>query len=691
MICLFYLINKRLNYIKNILNNKNYSYKINIKTNKLIMNHARTGYLPHIDGLRAIAVLSVVFHHFSPEIVPGGYIGVDIFFVISGYLIAGIIKKEIEENRFSFIDFYERRVRRIFPALFSVLIFTIILSYYYLLPSDFIVTLRGLVGTLFFFSNLVFWKDFEAGYFAATSEGLIPLVHTWSLSVEEQFYLIFPLFLFVLYKFKFKIVTIVFSLVLILFISLFLSEYFIDNKPVAVFFLTPFRIWELLVGVMLVFNVLPIIRNRVLNELLSIIAFSMIIYPSFFYNNLTIFPGISALLPVVGSAMIIHLGKNGNTFIKSILEFKLILFIGLISYSLYLWHWPILVFSNHLDINYPILDNIFVLLIISIIISSLSYFYIEQPFRGKRGLKFISRSKVFYYSGILLLILSIFCFYGILNKGLEKRFSSEIINFDKARNPEIKYKKCDNIYNPDNWCVVGKKEYRPETIFFGDSHLLSWGYAIDEIFLDRNEGVLLAPLSGCPPFFDIIYSGSEFRKNDTCVKRSKDLEDFLKTNNHIKNVVLVGAWPGYFRGWKKFTVEIEGIGTLENELAAKEALQNTIEKINKLNKNVILLGPVPVYEQSVPLAHANALIQKSKFDEGTLKSQIEFNSIFYDYVNKNEKQLKFIDPLKWSCKLKCTTLVNGQSIYHDSNHLNRKGSLFFKEQFASELNILLEK
>ena len=657
----------------------------------MLMKHAQTGYLPHIDGLRAIAVLSVVFHHFNPKIFPGGYIGVDIFFVISGYLIAGIIKKEIEENRFSFVNFYERRVRRIFPALFSVLIFTIILSYYYLLPSDFIVTLRGLVSTLFFFSNLVFWKDFEAGYFAATDDGLIPLVHTWSLSVEEQFYLFFPLLLFFLYKFKFKVVSIVFSLILLFIISLFLSEYFVTDKPVAVFFLTPFRIWELLAGTLLVFNILPTVKNRVLNELLSMIAFSMIIYPSFFYNEVTKFPGISALLPVVGSAMIIQLGKSGNTFIKSILEIRLILFIGLISYSLYLWHWPILVFSKHLSINFPILNNIFALLIISIIVSSLSYFYIEQPFRGKEGLNFISRSRVFYYSGVLVLILSIFSFYGILNNGLEKRFSKKVVNFDKARIPIAKYKKCNGIPDPDNWCVVGNKKDQPETIFFGDSHLLSWGYAIDEIFLDKNKGALLVPLAACPPFFDIIFSGTKFQKNQACVKRSKDLEDFLKTNKHIKNVVLVGIWPSYFRGWNSFTVEIEGIGRLKNELAAKEALLNTVEKINKLNKNVILLGPVPVYEQSVPLAHANALIQKSKFNEGTLKSQIELNSIFYDYVNKNEKQLKFIDPLKWSCKLKCTTLVNGQSIYHDSNHLNRKGSLFFKKQFASELNILLEK
>ena len=265
-----------------------------------------------------------------------------------------------------------------------------------------------------------------------------------------------------------------------------------------------------------------------------------------------------------------------------------------------------------------------------------------------------------------------------------------MVNFDKARTPSLTYVKCQVIPDPNNWCVVGNKKHQPETIFFGDSHLLSWGYAVEEIFLDRNESAIITPLAACPPFFDIIFSGSEFIKNDACVKRSLDFENFLKNNENIKNVVLVAIWSSYFSGAHSFAVDIEGKGKFTNSEAASEGLKHTIKKINKLGKNVILVGPVPVYKESVPLSHANALIQKRKFDESTLKSQIELNSIFYNYVYENEKQLKFIDPLKWSCKLRCTTLIDGKSLYHDSNHLNRKGSLFFKEQFSAELNILLE-
>ncbi len=657
----------------------------------MLMRHAQSNYLPHIDGLRAIAVLSVVFHHFTPDFMPGGYIGVDIFFVISGYLITGIIKKEIEENNFSFTGFYERRVRRIFPALFSVLIFSFILSYYFLLPSDFIVTLRGLIGTLFFISNFIFWRDFQEGYFGATEEGLIPLVHTWSLSVEEQFYVLFPFILFFLYKFKFKKNFIVFFLSAVFFISIFLSEYFIDDKPVAVFFLTPFRIWELLAGVLLAFNVIPKINNRFVNEIISFICMLMIIYPCFYYNNLTIFPGMSALIPVLGTVLLIDLGKNGKTIINSILELKIFTFVGLISYSLYLWHWPILVFSKYLSLNFPILNNLFFLFSISIIISSLSYFFIEQPFRGKRGIDFINRKKVFSYSFSLVLLLSLSGIYGLFNDGLEKRFPTEVVNFDKAREPDVKYKFCDGITNSEDWCIVGNKEKEPKTLFYGDSHLLSWAYAVDEIFKNREESAILGVLSACPAFFDLVYSGNEFRKNDSCINRSKQIEEYLKYNENIKNVVIIGVWPSYFRGWNKFTVDIEGVGQFKNEAGARIALNNTIEKIQKLKKNAILVGPVPVYDENVPFSHANAVIQKRKFISTNLNSQIEFNSIFYDFVNKNKKKINFIDPLEWICNLECITLVNGKSIYFDTNHLNEKGSLYFKDNFDIELNKLLIK
>ena len=656
------------------------------------MRHTPINYLPHIDGLRSIAVLSVVLHHLSPKIIPGGYIGVDIFFVISGYLIAGIIKREIEDNSFTFLGFYERRVRRIFPALFSVLIFSTVLGFLFILPSDLSVTLRGLVGTLFFFSNFVFWKDFQEGYFGATDDGLIPLVHTWSLSVEEQFYVIFPLFLFLMYKIKFNKKFIVSILFFIFFISLFLSEYFVAKKPVATFFLTPFRIWELLAGVLLVFNIFPDVKNRYFREILSLSAFIAIIYPCFFYSNLTIFPGFSALLPIVGSAMLIHLGKKDETIIRSLLKFKIFVYIGLISYSLYLWHWPIIVFSKYFSSSISYLDNAIVLFIISIIISSLSYLYIEQPFRGKRGSEFISRTKVFIYSGALLLILTISGFYGIVNDGLESRFSSKINVFDKARVPDLKYKNCDGRPKSKDWCIIGNKEKKAHTIFFGDSHLLSWAHAVDKIFIEKDEAAILGVLAACPPLFNVIYSGTEFIKNDDCVKKSLEVENFLKKNKDIKNVVMIGVWPAYFReGITTLVVDIEGKGKFKNTEAAKEGLKHTIKKINELGKKVILVGPVPIYEGNVPLAHANSLILNKNFKSTNFDSQIEFNSKFFDYVNKNDEDFYFVNPLKWICKPSCITLLEGNPIYFDSNHLNELGSLNFKDQFALELANSLEK
>ncbi len=655
------------------------------------MRHAPINYLPHIDGLRSIAVLSVVFHHLSPEIIPGGYIGVDIFFVISGYLIAGIIKREIEENNFTFIGFYERRVRRIFPALFGVLFFSTVLGFFYLLPSDFIVTLRGLIGTLFFVSNLVFWRDFKDGYFGATEDGLIPLVHTWSLSVEEQFYVFFPLFLFLLYKFKFGKLFVVSTLIIGFFISLFLSTYFIIDKPVAVFFLTPFRIWELLAGVLLVFNIFPEIKNRFLNETLSFFAFIALIYPCFFYSNLTIFPGYSALLPVIGSAMLIHLGKSNETIIKSFLKFKVLVYVGLISYSLYLWHWPILVFSKYASQSFSLLENTFVLFMISIIVSSISYFYIEQPFRGKKGSEFISRSKVFSYSFLLVLFLTIFGFYGTSNKGLEDRFSKEVVNFDKARIPDTVFLKCDGITNPEDWCIVGNKNKKPETFFFGDSHLLSWAHAVESIYDKKNESAIIGVLSACPPFFNLVYSGSEFRKNDSCIEKNKKVEEFLSKNNKIKNVVLIGVWPSYFRGWHTLVIDIEGKGKFKNEKGARQGLEYTIKKLNELGKNVILVGPVPVYDENVPLSHANALIQNKQFKSTNYENVIDYNSVFFDYIKKNEDNFYFIDPLKWICKPNCTTLVDGKSTYWDTNHLNEFGSLHYEKYLALSLEASLKK
>ena len=290
-----------------------------------------------------------------------------------------------------------------------------------------------------------------------------------------------------------------------------------------------------------------------------------------------------------------------------------------------------------------------------------------------------------------MLILTFFGFYVSLNNGLEKRFTDKVVNFDKARIPDRAFVNCDGIPNSQDWCVLGNKNKYPETIFFGDSHLLSWAHAIESIYTKKNESAILGVLSACPPFFNLTYSGSEFRKNDSCIEKNIEVEKFLTKNDTIKNVVLVGVWPSYFRGWHTLIVDIEGKGSFKNEDGAREGLEYTINRLNELGKNVILIGPVPVYDENVPLSHANALIQNKPFKITNYNKVIKYNSIFFEYVKKNDNNVNFINPLKWICKPNCTTLVDGKSIYWDNNHLNEFGSLHFEKFLASNLEDTLIK
>jgi peptidoglycan/LPS O-acetylase OafA/YrhL len=651
------------------------------------MRHSPKNYLPHIDGLRSIAVMSVVIHHIWPTIVPGGYVGVDIFFVISGYLIAGIIKREIEENNFSFIHFYERRARRIFPALFAVLIFCLILGYFVFLPSDYFVSLKGILGTLFFISNVVFWKDLEAGYFAETEAGLNPIVHTWSLSVEEQFYIFFPILLIFLYRIKIKKIPII--LMIIFFFSLFISEYFLNTKPVAVFFLSPFRFWELLAGVLLAFNIIPDLKNRLLREVLMIAGLIALLYPCFAFSNSTEFPGINALLPVLGSVIIINFGKKENSYVRSILNLTPLVYIGLISYSLYLWHWPVVVFSKYLSGNYVILENLFLVFIISLCISIFSYHKIEQPFRGIKGSEIFSRNFVFSISATLILMIGSINVYGIAQKGFQKRFSEKIIQFDEARKPNIKYKYCDDLSDPMNWCVLGNKDNKVQTLFFGDSHLMSWAHGLDDIYKTKDHSAILAMLSACPPIFRLKSIRSEFRKDDSCSKKNFEVEKYLNENPSIKNVVLVGVWSEYFNGSTPINIVLENNIEFKNTEGAIEGTKFTIKKIKNMKKNIILIGPVPIYQNNVPFTLAINTKQNNKTKKSTLKLQREFNSKFFELVDSYDGDLKFIDPLSWICNPNCLIEKDNRSLYFDSNHLNELGSLYFGLKLKEKLDKFL--
>lgn len=447
-------------------------------------------YRPDIDGLRAVAVMAVVLHHLSSRFVPGGYVGVDVFFVISGYLITKIISREIADGTFTFTRFYERRVRRIFPVLFAVLAAVLISGYFLLLPTDYLATFRGALGTVLFSANIVFWRDLMDGYFAADAK-LNPLLHMWSLGVEEQFYVVLPLLLLVCFKYlKGQVLAV---LLLATAISLLAAQFMLTDKSVAVFFLLPFRAWELLAGAILAILAVPQLRARWSREALAVAGLMAILVPVFAYDPGTAFPAMAAVPPVLGTVLLIHVGAGGSTWVGHLLQLRPVVYVGLISYSLYLWHWPLIVFTR--------------------------FWTGFEPLRP-----WIPALRV-------------------INRGFEGRFTPSVVAVDRARTAPIPFKACESRIggHPDGLCVIGASSKQPDVLLWGDSHMLAWLPAFEEALRHSDRAALVAPNSACPPLLGIV-NGADA----ACRDQNLAVLATLKTKPQIRTIVMTGFWSKYF-------------------------------------------------------------------------------------------------------------------------------------------------
>ena len=362
-------------------------------------------YRKDIDGLRCVAVLSVLLYHIQNQLLPGGFVGVDIFFVISGFLITRIIKCDLENENFNISRFYARRIRRIFPALFTVLFCTLIVAVLALEPDTFVRFTENFRYAALQLSNFKFAQ--QLGYFDAGNE-LSPLLHTWSLGVEEQFYLIWPALL--LLSFRYLKEKSIFLLVVIGVTSFFISDYLSHESPQNAFYMLHSRAWELSAGGIVAFLIDNTNRSRVLNTIYSLLGAGLLFYGLFEIDNTMIFPGKNALFPVVGAALLIYSGQQ-RTFISSILKRSPCIFIGKISYSLYLWHWPLIVFFKVTQGNEINLADGCIIFTLTIILSVITYFFVEQPFRSKtvfsgtgEGVGTTRRS---IYAGILVVLVCV--------------------------------------------------------------------------------------------------------------------------------------------------------------------------------------------------------------------------------------------------------------------------------------------
>ena len=361
-----------------------------------------TEYRTEIDGLRALAVLPVISFHAGFDIFSGGFVGVDIFFVISGYLITTIIIKDLDNNTFSFKKFYERRARRIFPALIFVILISSIISFIFLTRSELASYFKSVVATLLFFSNLYFYKT--TPYFRSESD-LEPLLHTWSLSIEEQFYIIFPITLLLFYKFfkRYIFLMLIFGFAASLFICQFLA---LKTGGTLNFYFTFSRVWELALGAICAYMIIykNLSFSILIKNLFSIAGIVLIVFSIFFFNRQTVFPSFYTLVPTIGSALII-LFASKETLVNKILSIKFFVCIGLISYSLYLWHQPLLAFGRIFFDDLSIIHKL-ILIFLAVLMSIFSYFFIETTFRDKNKIDFKIFFRAGYISTIFLLVFS---------------------------------------------------------------------------------------------------------------------------------------------------------------------------------------------------------------------------------------------------------------------------------------------
>ncbi|MBV7408252.1 acyltransferase family protein [Maritimibacter sp. DP1N21-5] len=553
-------------------------------------------YRPHIDGLRAIAVLPVVAFHLGIPLFSGGYVGVDVFFVISGFLITTILLEDIEFGRYSLLEFYKRRMLRILPALSVVLIVTLVASSFLFFESERIETGKSIVAAATFTANFFFWND--AGYFTAPAETK-PLLHTWSLAVEEQFYIFFPPLLFVIMKFvRGYLLQVVTALIIL---SLLGCIFLTTRQQPTAFYLLPPRAWELGLGAILAIMVRqgrP--RTLVSLRVLGPLGLAFTLAPMFLLDSSSAFPGWNAMAPVVGAALLI--GWGGDGAIGWILSSRPFVEVGRISYSLYLWHWPLIVFWRAFSGDDLSATETFALLISSCALGALSTYFVERPFRSGRARAW-SAPRVTLGGGATLAILAALGVSAAANMTDWRTFPNEVQRIaatadyrswpDYAaqfRTGSCLIGQADGTFDSfdQEQCIKFDPD-RQNVLLIGDSHAAQYWGALKEAMPGAN--VMQATASGCRAL--IGAKGAE---------RCTDLRDWVFSeylpSRRVDMVILGGRW----------------------EEAELEYVMPTLEALKQLADRVVVVGPTVEYEGVLPELLARSRLTGEAFDFDALKT-----------------------------------------------------------------------
>jgi len=673
-------------------------------------------YRPDIDGLRAVAIIPVVLYHAFPALLPGGFVGVDIFFVISGFLISSIIFKGLQRDSFSFIGFYSNRIKRIFPALILVLSACFVFGWFFLLPGEYAELGKHIAGGVAYVENLVLRR--EAGYFD-TKSFLKPLMHLWSLGIEEQFYLTYPLLLWIFWRLRRNLLTVIVSVALV---SFSLNIWLVHKDAVATFFLPQTRFWELLAGGALAYlrifpqpirsrsgaNRLSLVsyltrpdhdRASVVDEVVSALGLVLVGVAIFRIHESDAFPGWWAVLPVCGAFLSILAGPSA-WLNRRILSSKPAVFIGQISYPLYLWHWPLLSFPRIMRGDELSLVVKVSAVLLSVVFSWATWRFIESPIRFGR--------KLWIKPVALTVASAMIGFIGYTayrQEGLARRFKSLPEDLGRTLAEPWSTPECRKTIGSDEmeYCRSTGTDI-PEVLLIGDSHAASLYHGIAQAYRERAQSVMNLGAPGCVPFYDTESYSLGVRPEINCKLLMNRMLAFATSSPRIRTIILSLRGPENMSG--------QGYGATEAGEPRKEiswdgapkdldqsdmfaaTLRNTLRRLSAAGKDVVIFIDWPElgFDPKSCLPRPVNLFSSPRPRCGVPRSQVdERNRAYRDVIGEMEKEfsrLRVFDPIPYLCDSSvCYAMTGGHLLYRDDNHLSAAGAIYLGERFVAERSV----
>ena len=661
----------------------------------------KPSYRADIDGLRALAVLAVIAFHAFPEWVSGGFIGVDVFFVISGFLITTLIQESLQQQSFSFRTFYASRVRRLFPALVIVLLACQVFGWFALLANEYKALGKHIAASAAFIPNFIFWS--ESGYFDYAADAK-PLLHLWSLGIEEQFYLFWPIVIWLGLKYRVSL----FKVSLLLFLgSLLLNLMMIEQSPSATFFSPLTRMWELLSGCLLAYLVsskLPVFEffNAKLGSIklichaISLLGLALILLGVFLFDQDMLYPGAWALVPVLGTCFIIVTGNKSwvNTLV---LSNRLLVWIGLISFPFYLWHWPLLSFARIMEGSKPDWQIRAVLVVASFVLAFLTYCFIERQIRFGRNLQFKTYALIMAMSLLGALGLVTYSQDGFKSRATDKAIEAQLADL-KFDIPDSEEWYCQDMSHDSPRChATGPK---PSVVVIGDSHALTIYSGLRERFKAKGQDIgLYGASDGCPPLLNVVIQdqGGDFRN---CLKKGTQAIQRVIADAAIKEVILTSRGPMYTTAKGFGDVELEQFGpwvlhfdgedkgVRSNEEVFVLGITKTLDALLAAGKKVTFLHDVPELGFDIrscfafrPLTITSKVVSPCAVSRKEFEARTEAYRAMVNKILSQRPEIKVIDLSAALCNEKwCWGARDDTLFYIDDDHLSHRGADYVVRQ-----------